>query len=79
MSLPLTRDCRSRTIRCRFYGSIKYEHLFRHEIANAIVLADEIEAYRSIYKLARPHEHLGFVTHMQVYLADPSQPWPLLP
>ncbi len=63
----------------RFFGSIKYEHLYRLEIANAIVLADEIQAYRSLYNQVRPHEALGFITPMQAYLADPTQPRPKLP
>jgi transposase InsO family protein len=63
----------------RFFGSIKYEHLYRLEIANAIVLADEIQAYRSLYNQVRPHEALGFITPMQAYLADPAKPRPTLP
>jgi transposase InsO family protein len=43
------------------------------------VLADEIQAYRSLYNQVRPHEALGFITPMQAYLADPAKPRPTLP
>jgi transposase InsO family protein len=62
-----------------FCGSIKYEHLYRLEIANAIALADEIQAYPSLYNQVRPHEALGFITPVQAYLADPATPRPTLP
>ena len=60
----------------RFYGSVKYEHLFRHELASGVELNDECEKYRRIYNEVRPHEHLGFLTPIEVYLADPAQPLP---
>lgn len=56
----------------RFFESIKYEHLYRQEIPNALVLAEEIEAYRGLYNEVRPHEALGFATPMEVYLAPPE-------
>jgi transposase InsO family protein len=40
----------------RFNESIKYEHLFRLEIPDAITLADEAEAFRRLYNEIRPHE-----------------------
>jgi len=60
----------------RFYGSIKYEHLFRLDIANGIVLNEEAERFRQLYNKVRPHEHLGQITPIEVYLADPNKPWP---
>jgi putative transposase len=60
----------------RFYGSVKYEHLYRQEVPSGVALAAECEKYRHIYNEIRPHEHLGFVTPMQVYLADPTKPRP---
>jgi transposase InsO family protein len=60
----------------RFYGSVKYEHLYRQEVPSGVALAAECEKYRRTYNEIRPHEHLGFVTPMQVYLADPTKPWP---
>jgi transposase InsO family protein len=60
----------------RFNESAKYEHLFRRDIPNGIVLNDELEAYRQIYNRIRPHESLGQLTPMEIYLADPTKPWP---
>lgn len=60
----------------RFYGSIKYEHLFRHEIQSGFELNVECDKYRQIYNEVRPHEHLGFLTPLEVYLSDPSGPLP---
>jgi putative transposase len=57
----------------RFNGSLKYEHLYRHEIADALELVDQAEAYRALYNEIRPHEALGFETPLSVYLADPLE------
>ncbi|MGH2784039.1 MAG: integrase core domain-containing protein [Actinomycetota bacterium] len=56
----------------RFFETIKYDHLYRHEIANAQVLHEEVLAYRAIYNGIRPHEHLDWQTPSQGYLADPE-------
>ena len=60
----------------KFYGSVKDEHLYRQEVPCSVALAAECEKYRRTYNEIRPHEHLGFVTPMQVYLADPTKPRP---
>jgi len=60
----------------RFYESIKYEHLYRLEVPNGIALGDECAKYRQIYNEVRPHEHLGLIPPMVIYLADPTKPWP---
>jgi putative transposase len=57
----------------RFNGSIKYEHLYRLEIPDAIALAQETEAYRRLYNEIRPHESLDFATPLSRYLADPAE------
>lgn len=46
----------------RFNGSLKYEHVYREEIADAAVLTEEVERFREIYNRVRPHEALGFLT-----------------
>jgi putative transposase len=56
----------------RFYRTLKYEHLYQLEIADAIELGDQIEAHRRLYNEVRPHEALGQVTPMSVYLVDPN-------
>jgi putative transposase len=55
----------------RFNQTLKYEHLYRLEIANALELADEAEALRSIYNRIRPHEAIDFDRPIERYLADP--------
>jgi transposase InsO family protein len=57
----------------RFNGSIKYEHLFRLEIPDAVTLADEAEAFRRLYNEVRPHESLDFATPLSRYLAEPAR------
>jgi putative transposase len=58
----------------RFYQAIKYEHLYRHEIADGLVLAREVEAYLTVYNTIRPHEAIGFTTPLARYLQAPSTP-----
>ena len=58
----------------RFNQSIKYEHLFRLEMPDAITLSDEAEAFRRLYNEVRPHESLDFATPLSRYLADPNEP-----
>ena len=60
----------------RFNESVKYEHLYRQEIANGIELNAELEKYRRLYNEIRPHEALGQVTPIEIYLADPTRPLP---
>ena len=55
----------------RFFGSIKYEHLYRREIASGIELHDECEAYRHTYNEIRPHEALDLWPPLGTYLAEP--------
>jgi putative transposase len=56
----------------RFYQAIKYEHLYRHEINDGLVLAREVENYLTIYNTIRPHEAIGFATPISRYLQAPS-------
>lgn len=56
----------------RFFGSLKYEHLFREEITNGHQLGVEIAAFRSLYNDVRPHEHLDFDTPLRHYVMRPD-------
>jgi transposase InsO family protein len=56
----------------RFNESLKYEHLYREEIKDAVALAQEVECYRVIYNHIRPHEALGFGTPTAAHLAEPN-------
>jgi putative transposase len=58
----------------RFYQAIKYEHLYRHEIHDGLALAQEVEAYLTVYNTIRPHEAIGFATPISRYLQAPSTP-----
>ena len=55
----------------RFFGSIKYEHLYRHDISNGVELNEHCEAYRCLYNEVRPHEMLGQRPPLGAYLAAP--------
>lgn len=55
----------------RFYGSLKYEHLYRREVANGAELGDECQAYRRLYNEIRPHESLELYPPIDTYLAAP--------
>lgn len=56
-------------VRERAFGSLKYEHLYRHDIADVDVLAREAEHYRQIFNTIRPHEALDMRRPAEVYLA----------
>lgn len=64
-------------VRERAFGSLKYEHLYREEITDSIMLADEAEDYRQIFNRIRPHEALEMRRPTDVYLtATPNFPRP---
>jgi len=44
----------------RFFGAIKYEHLYREEIEDGPMVAAAVERYRALYNAVRPHEAIGF-------------------
>ena len=56
----------------RFNQTLKYEHLYRHEIADVLELAEEAEAFQRVYNEVRPHEALDFATPLSRYLAHPG-------
>jgi putative transposase len=55
----------------RFNRSLKYEHLYREEIADVLELDAHVRAYRELYNWVRPHETLGFVPPIARYLELP--------
>jgi len=56
----------------RFFGTLKYEHLYRIEIGDVLELQAEVDAFRQLYNRWRPHEALGFDTPLSHYLAEPT-------
>jgi len=58
----------------RFFGAIKYEHLYRHDISDGQDLAEHVDRYLDVYNTIRPHEHLAFARPLDAYLAAPTAP-----
>jgi putative transposase len=56
----------------RFYGSIKYEHLYLHEIDDGPALAEHVAAFRQIYNHQRPHEAIDWARPHDRYAAQPA-------
>ena len=64
-------------VRERAFGSLKYEHLYGHDIADGVDLARESEQYRQIFNHTRPHEALDMARPADVHLtATPDLPDP---
>lgn len=66
-------------VRERGFGSLKYEHLYRHEIADGVALAAETEAWRQIFNTIRPHEALAMRTPAAVQHTAQHRPPPASP
>jgi putative transposase len=58
----------------RFFGTLKYEHLYRGYIGNGDALDMEVHRYRIIYNTIRPHQALADRTPHQAYLNDKPHP-----
>ncbi|MGW6928434.1 transposase [Lentzea sp. NPDC054927] len=54
----------------RFFGTLKYEHLYRAVIGDGNALAVEINCFRHTYNTLRPHQALNDRTPRQVYLTS---------
>ncbi|MEU5846352.1 integrase core domain-containing protein [Saccharopolyspora shandongensis] len=57
-------------VRERAFGSLKYEHLYRHEIGDGQALVVEAEHYRQVFNHVRPHEALGFARSVDIHQQD---------
>ncbi len=58
----------------RFFGALKYQHLYRGYIADGDALDMEVHRFRIIYNTIRPHQALADHTPKQAYLDDKVQP-----
>ncbi|WP_051728471.1 integrase core domain-containing protein [Nocardia brasiliensis] len=74
---PLLRHVRTRVrspqtngVIERFFGTLKYEHLYRGVIADGDALDMEVHRFRVIYNTLRPHQALGDRTPKAAYLHD---------
>ena len=56
----------------RFFASIKYERLYRHEIGDGVELARHCADYRTIYNSIRPHEEIGMRRPLELYRQTPT-------
>ena len=64
-------------VRERAFKSLKYEHLYRHEIDDGFDLGHEVETYRQIFNTVRPHQTLAGRRPLDVHL-DACQTPPTL-
>jgi len=55
-------------VRERAFGSLKYEHLYRHEIDDGFDLGIEVEVYRQLFNTVRPHEALDWQRPLDLHL-----------
>ena len=55
-------------VRERAFGSLKYEHLYRHEIDDGHTLGLEAETYRQLFNQIRPHEAIGMRRPLDLHL-----------
>ena len=61
-------------VRERAFGSLKYEHLYRHEIDDGHQLGVEAEAYRQLFNQIRPHQALAMRRPHDVHLEACNDP-----
>jgi putative transposase len=73
---PLLRHVRTRVrspqtngVVERFFGTLKYEHLYRAMIGDGDALAVEVNWFRQVYNTIRPHQALDDRTPHAAYLA----------
>jgi transposase InsO family protein len=64
-------------VRERAFGSLKYEHLYRHEIDDGHDLGLYADAYRDLFNTIRPHQSLAGRRPIEAHRA-PSQTDPTL-
>ena len=55
-------------VRERAFGSLKYEHLYRHEIDDGLQLGRHADEYRHVFNTIRPHEALDWKRPLDVHL-----------
>jgi putative transposase len=58
----------------RFFGTLKYEHLYRGYIGDGDALDMEVHRFRLIYNTIRPHQALADHTPKQTYLTNKNLP-----
>jgi len=56
----------------RFFGTLKYERLYRHDIADGVELDAHAQDFRTIYNSIRPHEAIGMGRPLERYRQTPT-------
>jgi len=56
----------------RFFGTVKYERLYRHDISDGVALAAHCNDYRTTYNTIRPHEEIGMRRPLDLYRQTPT-------
>ncbi len=67
-SAPASGHRRLNGVIDRFFGTLKYEHLYRAPIDDGGALAMETARFPDIYNRIRPHQSLGDRTPRDAYL-----------
>ncbi len=57
----------------RWFQTLKYDHLYRHDIPSGIDLAAHAAEFTDQYNTIRPHEHLGQQPPIQAHLHPPTR------
>lgn len=63
----------------RWFESLKYERLYRHDIDGADDLARHVDAFLSDYNQIRPHENIDWQRPLDRYLTTPEPSNPTTP
>jgi putative transposase len=60
----------------RFFGALKYERLYRHDVGDGAELAAHTDSFRTIYNAIRPHESIGMARPLERYRTLPTTNFP---
>jgi transposase InsO family protein len=67
--VPVSNDLVCNGVIERFFGTLKYGHLFRGPINDGDALAVEVGRFRQVYSTVRPQQTIGDRTPRDAYLA----------
>jgi transposase InsO family protein len=56
----------------RFFEALKYERLYRYDIADGVDLAAHAQDFQTIYNAIRPHEAIGMARPLEHYRQTPT-------
>jgi len=73
VSAPASRSPETNGVIERWFQSLKYEHLYLHEIDDGLALAEHVAAFERLYNQERPHEAIAFDLPHDRYLQPIDQ------